>query len=378
MDFSDTPRCLHKPLTRGHSRFSLKYVRDMTESTNTFSLQSLLEQMIVMGASDLHLSTAAQPKMRIEGTLYSLEIPAIDGLQLWDWLEDELMEDQIESYEVRGDVDFGLQGRNGNRFRVSLFRERGNDTLAIRRLSARIPSMDEIGLPASTQQWTAIEQGLILVAGPTGCGKSTTIASMVDQINRTKPVHILTIEDPIEYVLPNAIATVHQREIGPDATSFARAVRAALREDVDVLVIGELRDPETMAAALSVAETGHLVFASMHTNNAEQTIDRLIDAFPETDQPLIRSRLAATLIGVIYQRLLSNTKGSRVAAFEVLAANSAVRNLIREGKTFQIPNTMVTGSSYGMQTMAAALSGLVENGVVSEVEIERFVMSNPL
>lgn len=350
----------------------------MTESTATFSLHTLLEQMIAMGASDLHLSTASEPRMRIEGVLYTLDLPPVDDLQLWNWLEDELVEEQIELYETAGDIDFGVQGPGGNRFRVSLFREGGNDTLAVRRLNARIPTMDDIGLPVPTQQWTSIEQGLILVAGPTGCGKSTTIASMVNQINHTKPVHILTIEDPVEYVLPSAVATVRQREIGTDTTSFARAVRAALREDVDVLVIGELRDPETMAAALSVAETGHLVFASMHTNNAEQTIDRLIDAFAEKDQPLIRSRLAATLIGVIYQRLLTNTKGSRVAAFEVLAANSAVRNLIREGKTFQIPNTMVTGSSYGMQTMASALSELVESGRVSEPEIERFILSNPL
>ena len=174
------------------------------------------------------------------------------------------------------------------------------------------------------------------------------------------------------------MSTVRQREIGPDVNSFARAVRAALREDVDVLMVSELRDPETMAAALSVAETGHLVFATMHTNNAEQAIDRLIDAFPKKDQPLIRSRLAATLVGVIYQRLLNDRSGARVAAFEVLAATAAVRNLIREGKTFQIPNTMITGASYGMQTMAAALHGLAENGVVSELEIERFLMSNPL
>lgn len=350
----------------------------MTESTTTFSLNTLLDQMITMGASDLHLSTTTPPRMRIEGALFNLDLPPIDELELWDWLEDELFDEQIELYETVGDIDFGLQGPGGNRFRVSLFRESGNATLAIRRLNARIPSMDEIGIPVPTQQWTSIEQGLILVAGPTGCGKSTTIASMVNQINQTKPVHILTIEDPVEYVLPASVATVRQREVGTDTSSFSRAVRAALREDVDVLVIGELRDPETMAAALSVAETGHLVFASMHTNNAEQTIDRLIDAFAEKDQPLIRSRLAATLIGVIYQRLLTNTTGSRVAAFEVLAANSAVRNLIREGKTFQIPNTMVTGSSYGMQTMASALSELVESGLVAEPEIERFILSNPL
>lgn len=233
-------------------------------------------------------------------------------------------------------------------------------------------------LPASTQQWTQLEQGLILVAGPTGCGKSTTIASMVQCINESKPVHILTVEDPIEYVFPPMVATVRQREIGPDVDSFPRAVRAALREDVDVLVVGKLRDAETMTAALSVAETGHLVFAAMHTNNAEQAIDRLIDAFPKVDQPLIRSRFAATLIGVIYQRLLNDRHGTRVAAFEVLAANAAVRNLIREGKTFQIPNTMITGASYGMQTMSSALAELATNGVVSELEIERFIMSNPL
>ena len=350
----------------------------MTETAINPTVAAYLHTMVEMGASDLHLSTDLGPRIRVEGTLYEIEGKPLDVPSLWGWLETELVDEQIETYEAQGDVDFGLQGPDGTRFRVSLYRERGRDTLAIRRLNAVIPTMQEIGLPSTTQQWTQLEQGLILVAGPTGCGKSTTIAAMVNRINETKRLHILTIEDPIEYVFPDAMSTVRQREIGPDVNSFARAVRAALREDVDVLMVGELRDPETMAAALSVAETGHLVFATMHTNNAEQAIDRLIDAFPKKDQPLIRSRLAATLVGVIYQRLLNDRSGARVAAFEVLAATAAVRNLIREGKTFQIPNTMITGASYGMQTMAAALHGLAENGVVSELEIERFLMSNPL
>lgn len=350
----------------------------MTETMHALTITELLEQLVSVGGSDLHVSTNAQPRLRIDGTLRTIDVAPLDPLRLWEWLEETLVEEQIETYELRGDIDFGVAGTDGQRFRVSLYRESGHDALAIRRLSDRIPSMAEIGLPLSTQRWTQFEQGLILVAGPTGCGKSTTIASMADRINQSRPVHILTIEDPIEYLLPPAVATVRQREVGPDTESFPRAVRAALREDVDVLVVGELRDAETMAAALAVAETGHLVFATIHTNNAEQAVDRLIDAFPEKDQPLIRSRLAATLIGVIYQRLLTNTRGHRVAAFEVLAANAAVRNLIREGKTFQIPNTMVTGASYGMQTMAAALSELAEQGEVSELEIERFLMSNPL
>lgn len=350
----------------------------MTITDATYDLDSLLARMTAVDASDLHLSTNTQPRFRIDGVLRALDLPALNQLQLWNWLEDLLMEEQIEAYETHGDIDFGLAGPNGTRFRVSLFRESGHDSLAIRRLNAEIPTMQDIGLPATPQAWTALEQGLILVTGPTGCGKSTTIASMVNRINQTKPVHIVTIEDPVEYVFAPAEATVRQREIGADTDSFARAVRAALREDVDVLVIGELRDPETMAAALSVAETGHLVFATMHTNNVEQAVDRLIDAFPAEDQPLIRSRLAATLIGVLYQRLLFATNGSRVAAFEVLAANPAVRNLIREGKTFQIPNTMITGALQGMQTMSNALAELAALGQVSEFEIERFLASNPL
>lgn len=341
-------------------------------------LHELLEIMIAKGASDLHISPDTPPRMRVEGILYTFDASPLTVIDLWEWLEADLPDEQLDTYESRGDIDFGLQGPDGNRFRVSLYRERGNDTLAIRRLNACIPTMVELGLPATTQQWTELEQGLILVTGPTGCGKSTTIAAMANQINHAKPVHILTVEDPIEYVLPPALATVRQREIGPDVDSFPHAVRAALREDVDVLVIGELRDADTMASALAVAETGHLVFATMHTNNAEQAIDRLIDAFDVKDQPLIRSRLAATLVGVIYQRLLTTRSGGRVAAFEVLAANSAVRNLIREGKTFQIPNTMVTGASYGMQTLSAALAELTENNHVSELEVERFLYSNPL
>ena len=342
------------------------------------TLTNLLNEMINQGASDLHLSADMGPRMRIEGTLYEIDAAPLDRPTLWTWLESELTEGQIETYERSGDIDFGMQAPSGDRFRVSLFRERGLDTLAVRRLSSEIPTMQELALPTSTQQWTDLEQGLILVAGPTGSGKSTTIAAMVNRINESRPVHIVTIEDPIEYQFPSAESLVRQREIGPDSDSFARAVRAALREDVDVLMVGELRDPETMAAALSVAETGHLVFATIHTNSAEQAIDRLIDAFANEDQPLIRSRLAATLIGVIYQRLLNDRHGSRVAAFEVLAANAAVRNLIREGKTFQIPNTMLTGASYGMQTMSSALAELAESGVVSELEVERFLLSNPL
>lgn len=316
--------------------------------------------------------------MRVEGVLSTLDESALNMTDLWEWLEKDLPEEQLNTYEVRGDIDFGIQGPGGHRFRVSLYRERGVDTLAIRRLSARIPTMSEIGLPTTTQRWTDLEQGLILVTGPTGCGKSTTIAAMVDQINHTKAAHILTVEDPIEYVLPHAMATVRQREIGPDVDTFPHAVRAALREDVDVLVIGELRDAETMASALAVAETGHLVFATMHTNSAEQAIDRMIDAFEVKDQPLMRSRLSATLIGVIYQRLLATRDGKRIAAFEVLAANSAVRNLIREGRTFEIPNTMVTGASYGMQTMSSALASLAEHNAVSQMEVDRFIASNPL
>lgn len=350
----------------------------MRNTTIPDSLYTLLEQMIAMGASDLHVSPERRPRIRVEGILSEMGEVPISVMSLWEWLENDLPDEQLETYEAHGDIDFGLQGPDGHRFRVSLYRERGSDTLAIRRLSARIPTMGELGLPETTRKWTDLEQGLILVTGPTGCGKSTTIAAMVDQINHTRPAHILTVEDPIEYVFPTSASTVRQREVGPDVDSFPRAVRAALREDVDVLLIGELRDADTMAAALAVAETGHLVFATMHTNSAEQAIDRLIDAFDVKDQPLMRSRLAATLIGVIYQRLLMTRAGARVAAFEVLAANSAVRNLIREGKTFQIPNTMVTGSNYGMQTMSDALADLIANGDVSPLEIDRFVASNPL
>ncbi len=345
---------------------------------HAIAIAELLERMVSAGASDLHVGSNLSPRLRIEGRLIELDAAPLDREALGAWVATILDPAQLAVYAQRGDVDFGIDGGDGERYRVSLYRERGNDTLAIRRLASRIPSMEEIGLPLTPQGWTHLEQGLILVTGPTGCGKSTTIASMVQDINARKAVHIVTIEDPIEYLLPPGEATVQQREIGSDVDSFPRAVRAALREDVDVLVVGELRDPETMAAALAVAETGHLVFATLHTNSAEQAIDRIIDAFRDEEQPLIRSRLSATLVGVIYQRLVLPANGTRIAAFEVLAANSAVRNLIREGKTFQIPNTMVTGTAYGMQTMAAALASLAEAGSLSTLEVETFLRSNPL
>ena len=347
-------------------------------TTSAVAIGELLERMVHAGASDLHVGTTLTPRLRIEGQLVTLDLPALDRAALDAWLGTILDATQRAVYAQRGDVDFGIDGIDNERFRVSLYRERGHDTLAVRRLASRIPSMDELGLPPTPQAWTHLEQGLILVTGPTGCGKSTTIASMVQDINARKAVHIVTIEDPIEYLLPSGMATVQQREIGSDVDSFPRAVRAALREDVDVLVVGEMRDPETMAAALAVAETGHLVFATLHTNSAEQAIDRIIDAFRDEEQPLIRSRLSATLVGVIYQRLLLPATGKRLAAFEVLAANSAVRNLIREGKTFQIPNTMVTGTGYGMQTMAAALASLAEAGSLTSRDVDEFLRSNPL
>ena len=264
----------------------------------------------------------------------------------------------------------------GERFRCSAYKERGRLTLALRFLQTRIPDFDELGLPEVVRNWHDRQTGLVIVCGPTGSGKSTTMASLVNAINHERSEHILTIEDPVEYVIQPEKSTIRQREVGSDASDFPRAVRAALREDIDILIIGEMRDPETMAAAITVAETGHLVFATLHTSSAAQAVDRIIDAFQPEEQPLIRSRLSSVLVGVVYQRLLPKVSGGRCGAFEVLVANYPIKNLIREGKTFQIPNMMTTGAGVGMQTMSAALQQLAQKGDITADQAKSFLEQN--
>lgn len=343
-------------------------------SSDFHALDALLGEVVERGGSDLHIGTSGS-LVRIYGVLQDTFLPCPSAESIAAWVDEHLSSRQRKSLDDYGDADFAFSV-DGERFRASVFRERGQLTIAIRHLASRIPTFDEIVLPDVVREWHGRQNGLVIVCGPTGSGKSTTVASVVNEINQTMPSHILTIEDPVEYVLPPAQATVRQREIGEDAVDFPRAIRAALREDIDVLVIGEMRDLETIAAAITVAETGHLVFATLHTSSASQAVDRIIDAFQPDEQPLIRSRLAAALVGVVYQRLLPTMDGRRAAAFEVLVANHAVRNLIREGKTHQIPNMMTTGVGFGMQTMESALEVLVAKHIITDRQATLFKAQN--
>jgi twitching motility protein PilT len=261
------------------------------------------------------------------------------------------------------DLSFGWQDQA--RFRINLFFQRGSMAMALRLIPYDIPTFEQLGLPPVCSDLVRLHQGLVLITGPTGSGKSTTLAAMIAWINANRPVHILTIEDPLEYVHRHGIGIVNQREIGEDADSFPEALRSALREDPDVLLIGEMRDLETIQTVLTIAETGHLVFATLHTNDTAQAIDRIVDVFPEGRQTQVRVQLAGVLHAVIYQRLVPKIGGGRIAAFEVLIANNAIRNLIREGRTRQMRNVIATSQRDGMRTLEADLNGLVERGAIS-------------
>ncbi|MGZ8762067.1 MAG: type IV pilus twitching motility protein PilT, partial [Acidimicrobiia bacterium] len=270
-----------------------------------------------------------------------------------------------EEFTVTGDADLSYEVPGLARFRVNLFRQQRGSGAVFRIIPTKIMTLDQLGLPEPVRRLAAMESGLVLVTGPTGSGKSTTLAAIIDLINETKNFHVITIEDPIEFVHPNKKCLVHQREIGTHATSFAEALKAAGREDPDLVLVGEMRDLETIQFALTIAETGHLVFATLHTNDAAQAIDRISDVFPADRQDQIRVQLAACLAGVVSQRLIPKADEGMVAAFEVLIANNAMRNLIREGKTHQIRNVVASGMKDGMKTLESSLSELVAAGLIT-------------
>jgi twitching motility protein PilT len=276
-----------------------------------------------------------------------------------------LTESQLKVFEEHLDVDFSFSWEDKARLRASAFTQKGFTALALRMIPTRIPTGSELGLPPVADWIATLPRGLVLVTGPTGSGKSTTLASIVDRINETRSLHILTIEDPIEYVHTHKVSAVTQREVGVDSPSFDRALRSSLREDPDVMLIGEMRDTESIQIALTMAETGHLVFATLHTNDAAQAIDRIIDVFPDWRQDQVRVQLSASLAAVIAQRLLPKIGGGRVAAFEVLIANHPVRNLIREGKSNQLLNVMATNLNEGMQPLEVSLGSLISSGVIT-------------
>ena len=325
-----------------------------------------LDRLFDRGASDLLISCGSPPRLRTYGRLEPVNGPALTPAVIEPMLRALLDDSQWAELQDRRHVDFAFTWRNRARIRGNVFYQRGSLAAAFRMLPLRIPTFHELGVPDSVRMLADRQQGLILVTGPSGSGKSTTQAAMIDYINHHRPCHILTIEDPIEYVHQHEAAIVDQRQVGVDTPSFVGALRAVLRENPDVVLVGELRDTESMAAALTIAETGQLVVATLHTNDASQAVDRILDAFPDGQSHQARSQLSGCLAGVIYQQLLPSMRGGLVAAFEVLIANPAVRSLIKEGKTNQLRNVMQTSLREGSQTLERSLSALVHSGLVSE------------
>jgi twitching motility protein PilT len=325
-------------------------------------LQILFER----GGTDLLLTAGSPPRIRVDGGLRPITgEPTLSGEKV-DGLVRALLTDELqESFRVNKDVDFSFSWRQLARLRGNVFLQKGQTTLSLRMIPSRIPTFDELGLPPAATWLANLPRGLVLVTGPTGSGKSTTLASIIDHINEHRALHILTVEDPIEYVHDHKQSAVNQREVGIDSDSFERALRAALREDPDVLLIGEMRDLESIQMALTMAETGHLVFATLHTNDASQALDRIIDVFPAERQDQIRVQLAASLAVVVAQRLVPRIDGGMVAAFEVLIGNNPTRNLIREGKTNQLRNVMTTNQQEGMRTLEMHLSELIQAGIIT-------------
>ena len=306
--------------------------------------------------SDLLLAGGSAPRIRVDGKLRPVEgADALSGEQIHALVRTLIDPAQVAIFEEHQDVDFAFSWQDKARLRASAFTQRGQTALALRMIPSNIPSFNELGLPPAAEWLAKLPRGLVLVTGPTGSGKSTTLASIIDRINETRSVHILTIEDPVEFLHQHKVAAVTQREIGLDSPSFDRALRSALREDPDVLLLGEMRDIESIQIALTMAETGHLVFATLHTNDAAQAVDRIIDVFPDWRQDQVRVQLSASLGAIIAQRLVPKVGGGRVAAFEVLFANHPVRNLIREGRSNQLMNVMTTNQSEGMCTMETSL-----------------------
>ncbi|BCW98624.1 MAG: twitching motility protein PilT [Armatimonadota bacterium] len=359
------------PQTAGSGPFNMDPLGSDTDNyraagrdTETIHVDEILREGVGRGASDVHLTVGLPPCVRVDGRLCRMDFTPLEAHQIQRMIYDILTKDQILWLEKSRELDFSYGLSGVGRFRVNVYRQRGSLGAAFRVVPSDIPTMEQLRLPPICKELTGRGSGLILVTGPTGAGKSTTIASMIDYINTHRPVHIVTIEDPIEYLHRHKVGMVNQRELNADTDSFENALRAVLREDPDVILVGEMRDLETISAALTLAETGHLVFGTLHTRSAAQTIDRIIDVFPPHQQAQIRVQLANTLEAVISQLLLPMNGGGRVAAHEILVATSAVRNLIREGKSYQIGTLLETSQAQGMQPMDRALVDLHLQGLV--------------
>jgi twitching motility protein PilT len=333
-------------------------------------ITELLAFGVEQGASDCHLSAGEPPMIRIHGDLKKLDHPAMTREEVHTLVYDIMGDAQRKVFEETHECDFSFEMGEVARFRVNVFLQRKGEGAVFRTIPTKIQTLDELGMPPILRQLCDKEKGLILVTGPTGSGKSTTLAGMIDHLNNTFEGHILTIEDPVEFVHQSKKCLVNQRELGPHTHSFANALRAALREDPDVILVGEMRDLETIQLALTAAETGHIVFGTLHTSSAPKTVDRVIDVFPPSQQAQIRAQFAESIEAVITQTLLKKKGGGRTAALEIMTGTTAVRNLIREGKIHQIPGTMQVSQKDGMQTMDMALINLVSRGIVSKEEAQ--------
>jgi twitching motility protein PilT len=322
------------------------------------------------GASDVHLSSGEPPMVRMNGDMKRIEHPALTAEQVHAMVFDIMSDAVRKTFQETNDADFSFELGDISRFRVNVFRTRRGEAAVFRTIPTKVMTLEELGMPPIMKEICEKEKGLVLVTGPTGSGKSTTLAAMIDLINEHDEGHILTIEDPVEFVHSSKKCLVNQREVGPHTDSFNAALRGALREDPDVILVGEMRDLETISLALTAAETGHLVFGTLHTSSAPKTVDRVIDVFPAGQQGQIRTMFAESIQAVVAQSLLRKRAGGRIAALEILIGTPAVRNLIRENKIHQIPSCMQTGQAVGMQTLDMALIDLVNKGLVTKEEAQ--------
>lgn len=329
-------------------------------------IDALLEYTIKAKASDLHITAGVLPTIRRDGKLVPIGEERVTVQMLEDYAKEVLSEKQYKEFLEVGEIDTSYSLEGIGRFRLNVYRQRGTCAFAFRAVGLRVPSLDELNLPGVINDFTKKTRGLVLITGPTGSGKSTTLAAIINKINQERSCHIITLEEPIEFLHRHGKSIVNQREIGRDSQSYSNALRAALREDPDVILVGEMRDLESIGIALTAAETGHLVLSTLHTVGGSKTIDRIIDVFPPHQQQQIRVQLSTVLVGVVSQQLLPRKdKGGRVPALEILLMNPAIRNLIRENKVFQIDSVIQTSSKYGMQTMDACLVNLYKQGIIN-------------
>jgi len=329
------------------------------------SLRELLEQMVKMNASDLHLTVGSPPVIRVDGKLQRLNYDILTSEETKKLSYSMLNEKQKLKFEQNSELDFSFGIEQMSRFRCNIFMQRGNVAVALRQIPYQIRSFEELGLPKVVAEFANLPRGLVLVTGPTGSGKSTTLAAIIDKINKERPVHIITVEDPIEYLHRHQQAIVNQREVYSDTNSFASALKYALREDPDVVLVGEMRDLETIEAALSISETGHLAFATLHTNSAAESINRIIDAFPTNQQEQVRVSLSFSLQAIVSQILIPKIGGGRSLAIEILVVTPAIRALIRDDKVHQMYSMIQSGQKYGMKTMNNSLAELYQTGKIT-------------